>query len=251
LVSGALPIQAQRGSAPANLPAANPYTSPADLELGRKLFLGRCGHCHGQSGEGGRGAAINTGRFRRGSSDRDLFLIIRNGIPNTEMPGSRLPEHEIWRMVTWVKQLGSQGVADETPSGDPMAGAAVYQRAGCAACHSIGGQGGHVGPELDRIGSMRAVRYLRESMLQPAADIPIEYRTVIVTPLAGREVTGIHLNEDEYSVHLRDMSGNLRSFLKSEVKAVKLPRTSTMPDYSGLEKADLENLVAYLSSLRN
>src|SRR5438128_8390471 len=73
--------------APANLPETNPYSAAADVEAGRRLYRGRCGHCHGQSGEGGRGAALNTGQFHHGGSDRELFLIIHNGIPNTEMPG--------------------------------------------------------------------------------------------------------------------------------------------------------------------
>ncbi len=33
----------------------------------------------------------------------------------------------------------------------------------------------------------------------------------------------MHLNEDEYSVHLRDAGGNLRSFMKSELAQVALP----------------------------
>src|SRR5207247_2576278 len=36
----------------------------------------------------------------------------------------------------------------------------------------------------------------------------------------------------------------------SELKDIKLPRESLMPAYTSLPKADLENLVAYLSSLR-
>ncbi|MGH9851444.1 MAG: c-type cytochrome, partial [Blastocatellia bacterium] len=74
-------LQAQRpaGQPRSNLPEANPYTTAADLEAGRKLYVGKCGHCHGQNGEGGRGATLNTGQFRHGSSDREIFLVIRNG----------------------------------------------------------------------------------------------------------------------------------------------------------------------------
>ncbi len=95
-----------------NLPETNPHSSAADVAIGRRLFQGRCGHCHGQEGEGGRGAAINTGRFRHGGSDRELFVTIRNGIPNTEMPGAFLPTIEVWRMVAYVQQLGRQGVPE-------------------------------------------------------------------------------------------------------------------------------------------
>jgi putative heme-binding domain-containing protein len=234
---------------PANLPETNPYSSPADLEIGRRLYQGRCGHCHGQDGEGGRGAVLNAGRFRHGSSDRELFLIIRNGIPNTEMPGVNVPDLEVWRMVGHLQQLSRRGTP-EASSGDASAGAIVYEKNGCAACHTIDGAGGFLGPDLTGIGAKRAVRHLRESIVNPGADIPLDYRSVSVTDRSGANVSGIHLNEDEYSVHLRDMSGNLRSFMKSEVGKITLPRTSLMPAYASLPAADLENLVAYLSALR-
>lgn len=237
--------------APENLPERNPHSSEADVEAGGKLYLGRCGHCHGQTGQGGRGAVLNTGRFRRGDSDRELFLIIRNGIPNTEMPGAfGVSDLDIWRTVAHVQQLGRQGAPDEPLTGDAKAGAVVYEKNGCAVCHSIDGQGGFLGPDLTDIGAKRAVRHLRESILNPDADIPLDYRTVAVTTQAGKSASGIHLNEDEYSIHMRDMSGNLRSFMKSELKDMNLPRRSLMPAYTSLAKTELENLVAFLSSLR-
>jgi putative heme-binding domain-containing protein len=234
----------------AGLPETNPYSSPADLEIGRKMFAGRCGHCHGQSGEGGRGAVLNSGRFRHGDSDRELFLTIRNGIPNTEMPGAgNLLDSEVWRIVGYVQQLGRQGVL-EPALGDVTAGATVYQKSGCATCHRIDGLGGFSGPDLSDVGTKRATRYLRESIVDPNADVPLDYRAVSVITRAGTTVTGIHLNEDEYSVHLRDVTGTLSSFMKSELKEITLLRQSLMPAYASLSSADLENLVAYLGSLR-
>jgi putative heme-binding domain-containing protein len=244
--------QAARDSraSPANLPETNPYTTAADVELGRRLFRGRCGHCHGMDGEGGRGSVLNSGRFRHGGSDRELYQVIRGGIPNTEMPGAfNLPAIEIWRMVAFVQQLGRQGAA-EAVAGNAGAGALVYRRSGCAACHRIEDEGGFLGQDLSDVGARRAVRHLRESVVKPDADIPLDYRTVVVTTAAKQTISGIHLNEDEYSVHLRDTSGRLRSFLKRELEDVKLPRTSLMPAYAALSVAELDDLVAYLASLR-
>lgn len=220
------------------------------MEAGRKLYLGKCGHCHGQNGEGGRGATLNTGQFRHGNSDREIFLVIRNGIPNTEMPGTFIaPEVEVWRIVAYVQQLNRQG-SKETATGDAAGGLLVYQKHGCAACHTINGKGGILGPDLSDIGAKRAVRHLRESLLEPNADLPLDYRTVEVITITGKRSSGIHLNEDEYSLHLRDSQGSLRSFLKDELKEIKLPRESLMPDYKSLSKDELQNLVGYLSSLR-
>jgi cytochrome c oxidase cbb3-type subunit III len=234
---------------PANLPETNPYTSTADLELGRKLYQGRCGHCHGQSGEGGRGAVLNAGSFRNGGSDRALFVTIRNGIPNTEMPGAvNAPETDIWRMVGYVQQLARQGTPERS-TGDAAAGAAVYERNGCATCHTVGSVGGFLGPDLTDVGAKRALRHLRESIVDPNADIPLDYRSVSIVDRRGRSFSGIHLNEDEYSIHLRDVQGNLWSFMKSDLSAIALPRQSLMPSYASLSAGDLENLVAYLAAL--
>jgi putative heme-binding domain-containing protein len=235
--------------APANLPETNPYSTAADVAIGRAIYNGRCGHCHGLSGEGGRGAVLNAGRFRHGGSDRELFTTIRNGVPDTEMPGVNIPDMEVWRLVAYVQQLGRQGGSDPS-TGDPKAGAAVYARAACAQCHTIGAQGGFLGPDLTDIGARRAVRHLRQSIADPSADIALDFRSVTVTDTKGTGISGIHLNEDEYSVHLRDIAGNLRSFMKTELKDIALPRQSLMPSYPGLTPTDLENLVAYLASLR-
>ena len=239
----------QTRQAPANLPEVNPYASAADLAIGRAIYNGRCGHCHGLGGEGGRGAVLNAGRFRYGGSDRELFITIRNGVPDTEMPGVNIPDMEVWRLVAYVQQLGRQG-GSEPVTGDAAAGAAVYARAACAQCHTIGGQGGFLGPDLTDIGDRRAVRHIRQSIVDPSADVSLDYRPVTVTDAKGTTISGIHLNEDEYSIHLRDLAGNLRSFMKSELKWMTLPRQSLMPAYPALTAADVENLVAYLASLR-
>jgi putative heme-binding domain-containing protein len=241
----------QSGRLSPELPETNPYASMADIAIGKRLFEGRCGHCHGLSGEGGRGAVLNTGRFRYGGSDRELFLTIRNGVPDTEMPGAfNLPIKEVWRIVAHVQQLGRQGASDPNP-GDTVRGAALYQKSACATCHRIDGQGALMGPDLSDIGARRAIRHLRESIVDPAADIALDYRAVSVVDRTGSRINGIHLNEDEYSVHLRDMSGNLRSFMKSELAGMTLPRQSVMPAYSSLSAVELQDLVAYLSSLRS
>ena len=236
---------------PANLPETNPYTSAADLAMGRGLYNGRCGHCHGQNGEGGRGAALNTGRFRHGGSDRELFLTIRHGIPDTEMPGAcNLTDMEIWRMVGYVQQLGRQGASDpSTGDADGRRGRLRAAPPARSATRSAGREASS-DPDLTDIGARRAVRHLRQSIADPNADIALDYRSVTVTDAKGASISGIHLNEDEYSVHLRDLAGNLRSFMKSELTDVTLPRQSLMPAYPTLTPADLENLVAYLGSLR-
>jgi putative heme-binding domain-containing protein len=255
VLASMMPARAQRlrgeeARNPADLPEKNPLNSEADVVLGRQLFMGRCALCHGRDGEGGRGAALNTGQYRHGTSDREMFLTIRNGIANTEMPGTFLTDPEVWRLVTYVKRLGLIQATEEIAPGGAQAGRAIYMNRGCPACHAIDGLGGDTGPDLSSAGARSSLSYLRESIVSPSTYVPLTYRAVTVTTLPGEKIRGIHLNEDDYSIQLRAMDGNPRSFLKSDLKEIQYEKESLMPSYAGLPAAELDNLVAYLSSLR-
>src|SRR5580704_16552977 len=141
-----------------DLPDKNPYASPADLATGRQYFPGHCAQCPGPEGEGGRGVNLTTGRYRHGSSDRELYMTIRKGVPGSEMPGSWFSQPELWRVVAYVRRLGAAG-AEEKAAGDPKAGQAIYEgKGGCAACHIVNGKGGLVGPDLSEIGLRRSLK---------------------------------------------------------------------------------------------
>jgi hypothetical protein len=79
---------------------------------------------------------------------------------------------------------------------------------------------------------------------------PLGYRGGAVTTVGGGKSRGIHLNEDDYSIQLRTMDGNPRSFLKSDLREVRYEKESLMPPYASLSAAELDNLVAYLNSLK-
>ncbi len=218
---------------------------------GRALFQTHCSYCHGTGGEGGRGADLTSGHYRRGGSDASLFTTVRNGIPGTEMPAVRATDDEVWKMVAFVKKIGSAGLGEKA-HGDSVAGRAVYAGKGsCAACHSINGEGGGLGPELDGVGRRRSLKFLEESLLDPDADVSPRYRAVQVLTKSGQTVAGIRLNEDDISIQLCDQQDNLRSFLKENIREIRHDKPSLMPSYrSILSGKELEDLVAYLSSLR-
>ena len=80
---------------------------------------------------------------------------------------------------------------------------------------------------------------------------PIPYRALEIVTTAGETVSGIRLNEDDISIQLRDTDDNLRSFLKSNIREMRRDRPSLMPAYgSVLSKKEIDDVVAYLSSLR-
>ena len=66
----------------------------------------------------------------------------------------------------------------------------------------------------------------------------------------GRKVTGARMNEDTFSLQLRDAGGAVHSFWKSELREWKRqPGRSPMPSYRGvLSDAELDDLTAFLAA---
>jgi putative heme-binding domain-containing protein len=86
--------------------------------------------------------------------------------------------------------------------------------------------------------------------VNPSADIPEEYAGVTVVTRDGKRITGVRINEDTFTVQLRDASQDFRMFQKDEIQQVIEETKSLMPPYSSLRQEDLQNLLAYLDSLR-
>jgi quinoprotein glucose dehydrogenase len=167
------------------------------------------------------------------------------------MPAVRATDDEVWKMIAFVKRLGTAGLR-ETAAGDPVAGKAIFEgKGGCMACHSAGREGGSLGPDLSDVGRRRDLGYLEESLVRPEADVPVRYRAVRVVTKSGQTASGIRLNEDDLSIQLRDEKDNFRSFWKDNLKEIARDKPSLMPAFgSRLSKKEIADVVAYLSSLR-
>jgi putative heme-binding domain-containing protein len=225
--------------------------SRADVAAGQKIFDAQCAWCHGAAGTGGTGPDLHRTQLRHAASDRDLVNIVRNGIPGTEMPSFAIAftETMAWQTAAYVRSLGR--AAGRPLPGNAQHGASLYDANGCASCHIVAGKGRAVGPELTAIGALRGAPYLREAILKPEAAHPPGYLVVKATTASGQEVRGIRVNEDVFYIHIRDARGGVHTLDKSTL--AKLDReleASLMPSYARLASGDLDDLVAYLASLR-
>jgi putative heme-binding domain-containing protein len=235
----------------ADIPKENPFAAPSDVERGARLFGANCAPCHGPKGNGGRGANLARARLPRATDDAALFQIIRDGIPNTEMQGSwSMDDHEMWQVAAFVRTLGR--VAPEKIPGDAAAGAAVFRAKGCFGCHSIGAEGGRIGPPLTEIGERRGAAYLRALLLDPKSYLPEDFTMAEITTATGQRVTGIVLNEDTFSIQVHDLTDHLQSFWKQDLTVLEKHTDRTpMPSVRGqLTDRGMADLVAYLASLR-
>jgi putative heme-binding domain-containing protein len=129
----------------------------------------------------------------------------------------------------------------------------IYQTKGtCADCHTLSGRGGAFGPDLTGVGASRSPQHLRESLLNPAADVPRGFAFISAVMRDGQRVAGVRINEDTFSIQLRDATGMLHSLWKAELREFsKDLKKSPMPSYGAkLSPSDLDDLVAYLASLQ-
>jgi putative heme-binding domain-containing protein len=242
-----LPLAAQQHSETA---LTNPFNSPDDRARGSVFFRSQCASCHGADGKGGAtGPSLASGTFRHATSDEGLFQVITKGVPGTVMPGFSLNGREIWQIVAHIRSLS--GAKNVQVTGDAVKGRELFQSRGCAACHSVAGEGAPRGVDLTSIGARLSIGELRSALLDPSAEVAPEYWFWQAKTKDGRVLNGRRLNEDTFSVQIVQMDGKLVSLSKAALQSQTLERRSPMPPLRGrISDSDLNDLIAYVSSLR-
>lgn len=245
------------------VPPALGAQDQADLGTGRVHYMASCARCHGVDGGGGEGPPLARSRLERAPDDSTLVSIIVGGIPGTGMSGSWwLSERESSAVARYVRSLAPSGPdGAEVLTGDPTRGRALFESEGCARCHTIGGFGTARGPDLSAVGSRRGPAHLRQALVDPAAVLPrglsamprefVDYLVVRVVDGAGRELRGMRMNEDSYTIQIKDARGVVHSYYKPELRSLEREfDRSLMQSYADrLSDEELEDLVAYLASL--
>jgi len=236
-----------------------------DAERAERLYRAHCARCHGVQGLGGEGPELAQLALPRVADQAQLERIIRFGIPGTGMPGARttvLDDDAVSLVAGYVLWLGAQTTADASGiTGDADRGHDLFWAEGdCASCHIVSGQGTAVGPELTIIGLRRGADYLREALSAPAARLPVarsgarsgffEYLPVRIVTHGGDIYNGMRLNEDAFTIQLMTVSGAFVSLRKGEIAEMeKRVGHSLMPVAQDLDEEDVEDLVAYLTTL--
>ncbi|MBL8213352.1 MAG: c-type cytochrome [Bryobacterales bacterium] len=230
--------------------AQSAHDAVADVALGKRIFDSQCTVCHGQGGTGGRGPALTKPLLPKAPDDGALRKVIAMGLP-PEMPGSwQLSVREVASVAGYVRSLGS--VKPEPLPGDAGRGFALFKTTGCSGCHLVNGVGTAVGPDLSAIGARRNAAFLKRAMVEPSKDLPDGYLLVNLITAEGKVARGVVAAEDPFSIQIRYVSnGNYESFRKSGLKEIqRQPGESTMPAYGNLPAGQVDDLVAYLASLR-
>ncbi len=247
----------------------NPYAGDAKAaKAGEYEFRINCALCHGLGAHGGgRGPDLTRAQKKHAHSDAEMFQVISNGIPGTVMPangtngqGVGMTDEEIWQIITYIRSIEVKAPANS--AGNAAHGKELfYGDANCSLCHIVDGKGGRVGPELTAVGGSRTREAIIDSVRNPSRrlawgltestkEFPQEYETITVVMADGKEIKGVALNEDSFSVQMMDSSEQIYLLDKSKLRSFKKSRESLMPQYNPdvLSDKDLGDIVAYLIS---
>lgn len=237
----------------------HPKATPESIAAGKDIFAGTCAGCHGVDGSGSNGPNIRGIGAQMGPEG--VYARIRGGPIGSGMPAfTSLDDATVWKIVDYVMLLGHEdgGVA----TGDPKKGKEIYDANKCGECHAADAGGGNLGPDLSHIGVQRSIVSLTDTLNDPGKNLPLDagmqerasytaYVIYRVVTKDGKTIEGMRVNEDSFTMQLRDANGNLHSIQRFEVKSIEPePGKSFMPSYKDkLTPAQINDLVAYLSSL--
>src|SRR5271165_7035920 len=248
----------------------NPLAGDAKAaKAGEYEFRINCALCHGLGAHGGgRGPDLTRAVKKHTHSDADMFQVISNGIAGTAMPangtngqGVGMTEEEIWQIITYIRsqevKAPAKGLANAARGKDLF-----YGDGNCALCHMVEGKGGRLGPDLTAVGGSRTREAIIDSVRNPSRrlawglteatkEFPQEYESVTAVTADGKQIKGVTLNEDSFSVQIMDAGERIHLLDKDKLRSFQKSRESAMPKYDAdvLTDKDLEDIVAYLISV--
>ena len=122
----------------------------------------------------------------------------------------------------------------------------------CIRCHTINGQGGHIGPDLTGIGTKQNRLYIIESVLYPSKVILDGYQQVFFYMTDDEDFAGIVRSETTDTVTLIDSLGVTNLLEKSRIQNRKISQISLMPEglQTGLSLEEFSDLIAFVENSR-
>lgn len=133
---------------------------------------------------------------------------------------------------------------------DPGQGELIYRRIGCVACHSIGGAGGKLGPDLSSLGASAPLDYIVESVYDPAAKVKEGFHAFAYTMKDGSQLTGIPTRETATEQFIRpgpapEMGLVKANIVKKDLVGSLMPQGLT----DALDGTEKRELFAFLSQI--
>lgn len=186
-------------------------------------------------------------------SDSQILKILRDGKPQTGMPGfGGAGAAKLSEVVSYLRILqGKRSTSAVTASS--ASGKEVFTgKGGCSQCHMFRGLGGFIGPDLSDYSATHSVDEMRNAILSSAKRPGLRKSLAKANTQDGQQIVGLLRNEDNFSVQLQSLDGVFHLLERSNLTELTFESTPLMPDGydSKLTKAELEQLVGYLASVK-
>jgi putative heme-binding domain-containing protein len=138
--------------------------------------------------------------------------------------------------------------------GDANRGRALFfgNKVACATCHRVGAEGGQVGPDLTKVGAVRAGRDILESIVLPSSTFAQGFDPYVVQTKSGEVYGGTIPQPDADVVEIHDSAGKTTRLHKDQVKRMQRQTVSIMPEGlpAALTKDEFRDLLAFVQSLK-
>ncbi|WP_161888646.1 c-type cytochrome [Pontibacter russatus] len=153
----------------------------------------------------------------------------------------------------WTVEEALSFVDDSLANRDLEQGKAIFAATLCKSCHTMGGEGGAVGPDLTQLGNRFTPKDILEAIIHPDSVISDQYAATIFYLKDGSSVVGRLTNEDESTYYVAQnpfAPQTLRELPKSNVTRKQTSDVSPMVPHliDRLNPEELKDLMAYLIS---
>ncbi len=187
------------------------YDELGDPKAGERLYAAKgCVQCHEVGGQGGRvGPGLDF--LKRANSPVLVAAAMWNHGPEMaeamKARGIARPTfqgREMADLIAYVVAVAKDGGGEtaQVIPGTPERGRKLFGEKRCIVCHSVGGQGGKVGPELGRAGHHLSLTRFAALMWNhgPAMWAKMKERGIQVPRLTGQEMADVlaHLYVSHY-----------------------------------------------------
>ena len=139
--------------------------------------------------------------------------------------GGGLPDLDRQKVIDEIARVALKG-------GDPAKGKLGFANQ-CAKCHTYGGEGGKVGPDLTGMGTHPREELLIH-ILDPSRSVEGNFVQYSLATTDGRVLNGLLASESKTAVELLDAEGKSFRILREEIEEFTASKKSLMPE--GFEK---------------
>jgi mono/diheme cytochrome c family protein len=246
LCAAAVAVGAQGG------PYQRQRVDSAAADRGRAVYARLCINCHGSTAKG----------TERGPDLIRSATVLRDRLGNLIGPALKAATHrsevtdaQIVDLSHFLHQRVEATASNRNPTvplnvltGDPEAGRDYFNGAGmCSTCHSPTGDLAGIAKRITDPVNLQQ-RFLFPTLRRDGAS-RVE---VTVTPASGPAVSGVLVRLDDFSVSLRDASGDYRSFSRvpGTTVSVRDPLAAHHELLDRYTDANMHDVTAYLSTLK-